>query len=329
MTRGEDTERLVTERLRAALPPEYRLYPNVEWTGPMRDGGPAEDGEADLVIAHPEHGLLVLEVKSGELSRDHEGRWWLGNLPLDRSPFEQAMRSQHQLVRKLESLPAWPERPGGGGPRTPHAGHAVAFPSVDLGSLPPGHVLLGPDAPRELVLDAEALETPESTRAWVERAFGYVVGDGGRGWSLEEAGMRTLDELLAPTVALHRLVRGRIVDDAPLLLEASREQLYLLRRIRERRVEVIGPAGSGKSMLAAEKARRLAREGYRTLLVCFNQRLATTMLVRPRRRHCLGLPRDHHLPPAVRAAGPAGRHPACSPEPHPAGLVGRDAAERP
>jgi hypothetical protein len=29
-------------------------------------------------------------------------------------------------------------------------------------------------------------------------------------------------------------------------------------------------------MLAAEKARRLAREGYRTLLVCFNQRLATT-----------------------------------------------------
>ena len=31
-------------------------------------------------------------------------------------------------------------------------------------------------------------------------------------------------------------------------------------------------------MLAAEKARRLAREGYRTLLVCFNQRLATTMM---------------------------------------------------
>jgi hypothetical protein len=42
-------------------------------------------------------------------------------------------------------------------------------------------------------------------------------------------------------------------------------------------VEVVGPAGSGKSMLAAEKARRLAAEGFRTLLVCFNQRLATSM----------------------------------------------------
>jgi hypothetical protein len=30
-------------------------------------------------------------------------------------------------------------------------------------------------------------------------------------------------------------------------------------------------------MLAAAKAERLAREGYRTLLVCFNQRLATTL----------------------------------------------------
>lgn len=278
MTRGEEAERLVAERLRAALPSEYRLYPNVEWTGPLRDGGPAMDGEADLVIAHPDLGLLVLEAKAGEPSRDREGRWWLGPIRLDRSPFEQAMRSRHELVRKLVSLPAWPVRPGGGGPRSPHAGHAVAFPSVDLASLPRGHVLLGPDAPRELVLDAEALETLQSARAWVERAFAYWIGDGSSGWSLDEGGMRQLDELLSPALELHRLVRGRIVDDAPELVAASREQRLVLGRTRDRRVEVLGPAGSGKSMLAAEKARRLAREGYRTLLVCFNQRLATTLL---------------------------------------------------
>ena len=45
-----------------------------------------------------------------------------------------------------------------------------------------------------------------------------------------------------------------------------------------RRVEVVGPAGSGKSMLAAEKARRLAAEGYRTLLVCFNSPLAAAFI---------------------------------------------------
>jgi hypothetical protein len=279
MTRGEEAERRVEERLRDALPPEYRLYPNVNWTGPMRDGGPAEDGEADLVIAHPEHGILVLEVKAGEPSRDGRGRWWLGPIPLDRSPFEQAMRSQKQLVRKLVSLPGWPSQQGADHRAEPHAGHGVAFPDVDLASLPPGHLLLGADAPPEIVLDATALETREWAQAWVERAFAYFLGDGVRGWPLEEAGMHLLDELLSPTLAMRRLVRGRIADDRPELLDASREQELILNRARSRRrVEVVGPAGSGKSLLAAEKARRLAREGYRTLLVCFNQRLATTLL---------------------------------------------------
>ena len=279
MTRGEEAERRVEERLREALPPAYHLYPNVAWTGPMRDRGPAEDGEADLVIAHPEHGILVLEVKAGEPSRDRNGRWWLGPIQLDRSPFEQAMRSQKQLVRKLVSLPGWPSERGIDHRAEPHAGHGVAFPDVDLASLPPGHVLLGADAPQEIVFDATALETPEGARAWVERAFAYFLGDGVRGWPLEETGMRLLDELLSPTLSMHRLVRGRIADDRAELLLASREQELILNRARSRRrVEVVGPAGSGKSMLAAEKARRLAREGYRTLLVCFNQRLATTLL---------------------------------------------------
>jgi AAA domain/Nuclease-related domain len=271
---GKAAERLVTERVRAALPAEaFHLYPNAEWLGSMRDGGPPRDGEADLVIVHADHGILVLEVKSGIPSRDHAGRWWIGGLALDRDPFTQAKESKHQLVRKLADMADWP-------PRTePRAGHAIALPDVDLASLPRGHVLLGADAPRELVLDAEALETPESIRRWVEGAHAYWLGDGSKGVPLGALGVRLLDELLAPTWALHRLVRGRIEDDRAELLAASREQALIVSRTKTlRRLEVVGPAGSGKSMLAAEKARRLAREGYRTLLVCFNQRLATSLI---------------------------------------------------
>ena len=271
---GKAAERLVVERVRAALPADtYHLYPNAEWLGSMRDGGPPRDGEADLVIVHAEHGVLVLEVKSGIPSRDGAGRWWIGGLALDQGPFKQAMESKHQLVRKLAEMADWP-------PRTePRAGHAIALPDVDLASLPRGHVLLGADAPRELVLDAEALETPEASRRWVEGAYAYWLGDGSKGVPLGALGVRLLDELLAPTWALHRLVRGHIEDDRADLLAASREQARIVSRTRTlRRLEVVGPAGSGKSMLAAEKARRLAREGYRTLLVCFNQRLATSLI---------------------------------------------------
>jgi hypothetical protein len=273
-SRGKAAERLVAERVRAALPADaFGLYPNAEWLGPMRDDGPPRDGEADLVIVHPEHGILVLEVKSGTPSRDHAGRWWIGGRELDQGPFTQAMQSKHQLVRKLAEMADWP-------PRTePRTGHAIALPDVDLASLPRGHVLLGADAPRELVLDAEALETPESIRRWVEGAYAYWLGDGSKGVPLGPLGVRLVDELLAPTWALHRLVRGHIEDDRADLLAASREQALIVSRTRTlRRLEVVGPAGSGKSMLAAEKARRLAREGYRTLLVCFNQRLATSLI---------------------------------------------------
>jgi hypothetical protein len=271
---GKAAERLVAERVRSALPSEtFRLYPNAEWLGSMREGGPPRDGEADLIIVHAEHGILVLEVKSGVPSRDHAGHWWIGGHALDRDPFTQAKDSKHQLVRKLADMADWP-------PRTePRAGHAIALPDVDLASLPRGHVLLGADAPRELVLDAEALETPESIRRWVDGAYGYWLGDGSRGAPLGALGVRLVDQLLAPTWTLHRLVRGHIEDDRADLLVASREQALIVSRTRTlRRLEVVGPAGSGKSMLAAERARRLAREGYRTLLVCFNQRLATSLI---------------------------------------------------
>ena len=73
---GERAERLVHDRLRAALPPEYALYPDVTWI--LRDRGTDREGEADLVIAHPDRGFLAIEVKSGPISRDGLGRWWSG-----------------------------------------------------------------------------------------------------------------------------------------------------------------------------------------------------------------------------------------------------------
>lgn len=271
-TRGEAADILVYSRLRDALPPEYHLYPNVRWVGRTRPFGPARDGEADLVIVHPDGGLLVIEVKDGRPSRDRDGRWYLGNLLLDESPFRQAERSERILRRALADLPGWPAR---GGPRT---GHTVAFPSIDLAALPPGHALLGPDAPARIVLDAAALDSPSAARGWVEGAFAYWLGAGMPGRPMDEATLALVDEFLAPTVELRPLVRRELEAAAGHLLTATRAQRMVLDGIRGvRRAAIVGPAGSGKSILAAERARRLAREGFRTLIVCFNQPLAVEL----------------------------------------------------
>ena len=269
---GDRAERIAEERIRAALPAEARCYANVRFVARTRPTGPAHDGEADLVIVHPEHGLLVIEVKSGEPSRDARNRWFIGGHPLTRSPFEQAEDAKHDLVGAIGEVL------GVTGDDRPRAGHAVAFPDADLASLPSGHALLGPDATPEIILDAAALADVESTRKALERAWDWWTGDGTRGRPLTPSQQERIHEYLAPTVALHRLVRRDVEDGRDRLIEASRAQMIVLNQNRsKRRLEIVGPSGSGKSLVAVERARRLARDGFRTLFVCFNQPLATAV----------------------------------------------------
>jgi hypothetical protein len=270
---GRDAERLVEARVRAALPEGARAYPNVGILARTRATGPGHDAEADLVVLHPEHGLLVIEVKSGEPGRDHAGHWYLGDRRLERSPVKQAEDAKHDLVHAITALPEWPSS------HQLRAGHAVAFPDADLATLPRGHALLGPDIVRDIVLDAEALSSSDATRRALERAWAWWTGDGTRGEPLTPTLFARIDEYLAPTLELHRLVRRDVDDARDRLLAAKRAQLTVLNQHRrERRVEVVGPAGSGKSLVAVEKARRLAKEGFRTLYLCFNQPLATAVL---------------------------------------------------
>ena len=269
---GDRAERLVEARVRAALPGGACCYPNVQFLARQRTSDAAHDGEADLVVIDPERGLLVIETKSGRPRRTGS-TWFIGDEPLKRSPFDQAMTAKHDLRRIVEALPDWTA-----GRRLPTA-HAVAFPDVDLASLPRGHTLLGPDVDREIVLDADALATPDATRAALDRVWAYWAGRDASPAALRPSEMAAIDACLAPTVTLHRLLRHDVAEGRDRLIGASRAQLLILNHNRRaRRVEVIGPAGSGKSLVAVEKARRLAAEGWRTRFVCFNQPLATAVL---------------------------------------------------
>ncbi len=270
---GESAERFAEAQVRSALPEGARLYANVPIVARTRPSGPAHDAEADLVVVHPEHGLLVIETKAGEPTRDASGRWWLGTRELPRSPFKQAEDAKHDLVRLIEDHPDWPTD------RRLRAGHAVAFPGADLASLPHGHALLGPGMPREIILDAEALSDTAHARRALERAWSHWTGDGSKGHPLDAHQLALIDNFLAPTLQLHRLLRRDVGDSKARLLQASIAQRLVLNQNRSRRkVEVIGPAGSGKSLVAVEQARRLARDGWRTLFVCFNQPLATAII---------------------------------------------------
>lgn len=70
-TRRQVAERLVVERLRAVVDRRTLVLDIVQWL--VRDHGAVRNGEADVVIADAERGILVIEVKSGVIRRDGTG----------------------------------------------------------------------------------------------------------------------------------------------------------------------------------------------------------------------------------------------------------------
>ncbi len=271
-TRGAEAERLVVDRLRAVLPDDVALLHHVRWM--LRDHGYEREGEADVVIGDPERGILTIEVKAGEISRDANGTWWAGR-PLTRSPFEQASDSRHALLRKLYELPNWPTD------LKPINGQAVAFPDVELDTMRARLGLMGPDVDPDLIADqSDFLDTDDGRRelrAFIDRAFALWGGKGDTR-APGKAAIALLQATMTEPLELRSMLRNEIAGGEREVVRLTEGQFGLLNTLRyHRRAAIVGGAGTGKTLLAAEKARRLAKEGYQTLLVCFNSPLAAML----------------------------------------------------
>jgi len=226
-TAGAIAERLVFKRVRAALPAEYRLYPNVSWIGRTAERRGIRDCEADLIIAHPDRGILVVEVKAGQIARDGQGRWWAGSHELEPNPFDQAKANLHALLRKLRDLPDAPPH------WDPIAGRAIALPDVDLESAGSNLRLLGPDVDSALILDHGHLLPDDAarTRTAIERMFDLIVGQSSQLRPPGEAGIALLEQLLHTPTELHSILRSEIAEGQAELVRLTDEQHHVLREL--------------------------------------------------------------------------------------------------
>ncbi len=266
--RGDDhdyspAEDRVYGALRDTLDDTFTAIHSVAWQS-VDDRGRAIKGEADFVIIHPRRGFLVLEVKGGRIQRDATTSRWFstdrhGMRFKIKNPFEQASRNRRLMAELLAARLGLREPPR-------MSGTGVVFPDA-VGDKRSLGVLAHPD------FVAMADDLP-SLGAWIERLFESVDG-GDAARTLPENWASTLEALIAPSVDLPMRL-GLVVHATT---EASdrltAEQFSVLDNLaRTRRVLVTGSAGTGKTVLALEKARRLAGAGVHTLLTCFNRPLA-------------------------------------------------------
>ncbi len=259
---ASSAERLLYQEFQRQLPDTFIVMYSVKWL--MRDRTHHDrDGEIDFLIVHRALGLLVLEVKGGRIRIDSRTRQWYTmdrdnhETLLKKSPFDQARDNLYALKSKLEEVPKTR-------PYIYRLQRGVAFPNVVVDQSD-----IGLYGDREIVIDSTDLGRLEAT---VKR----IMGSPEHGPALSEAAERALVDTLEPSLEIRRIGLGAHVIHAEQQIDTlTQGQFAILDALRLRPHAVIsGCAGSGKTMLAMEKARRLANEGFAVLFTCFNKNLA-------------------------------------------------------
>jgi len=261
----------VYDQLRISLDDSYHVFYSRPWLGLDRLGN-ERDGECDFVVAHPDTGLLAIEVKGGAISYHPQEDQWKstdrkGFTHKIKDPVEQARSSKYQIIRKLRSARGMEHVFVG-------ASHGVIFP--DVGSL---NVDLGMDRPKELFCCQDQLFG--SLGEWIASRM-QRNGRGAERDGLGAAGISALTQLLAAPFALSFKIGGSLAEAEQGFRNLEPQQYQILDQIEGiPRALVSGGAGTGKTVLAMEQAVRSSKAGRRTLLVChgrpLSNHLATTL----------------------------------------------------
>ena len=241
------SEQLVWDALKLGLPKHATLIAN--WRRTDSDG----EHEADIVVVWPGHGIFALEVKGGLVQQQYDGNWTStdkhGDVhPVD--PFGQAQRNAHTVADYL--MYRWSL----GKVRVPWL---VVFPQTEL---PLGFETAA--ASRDRIIDKTELAELADRLMQVGDQGGYKTD--ATGPRCDQA-VRLLADIRDPQQALlaDRPDRERIVRQ---LTEEQYERLEEM--ALNDRFAIVGPAGSGKTYLALEQARRRVSAGERVAIVCFS-----------------------------------------------------------
>jgi hypothetical protein len=287
------------EACRDRLPSDVMVIYSANWI--YRDAqGRLYEGEADFTIVSPQGGVLAVEVKGGGVSFNATTGAWHS---VDRSgkkndikdPFRQASRERHALLHQITRHPTWRQWDG----RRFTIGHAVMLPDI-LDETP----LIGADRQRELIGVHRDLE---GVVKWFERAtrFWRQTSDD----VLGAKGVRLIKDILCGSIDVRPSLGPTIDDLEQQRIRLTANQAKVFRIIGGRRRAVVsGGAGTGKTVLAVEKAKSLAADGLNVLLLCYNRPLADWLAVGMRDEPLIQVLSYHQLcDQRIRQAGQRGR----------------------
>lgn len=209
----------------------------------------------------------MIEVKGGGISFEAGTGEWFSTDAANRrhvikNPFWQGRNAKHQILAALRRHGEWF--------RLVHGpiciGHAVWLPDIVS-----SEQIIGPDRPRELILTFPDLNSPELA---VRKAWAFSGSHSPERCELGRRGVDLVEAIFAREFSVRPSVAARIAEEESVRIELTDIQFRILKMLGpRRRVGICGGAGTGKTLLALEKAQELGRRGFKTLLLAFNRPL--------------------------------------------------------
>lgn len=246
---------------------------SVPWIRVTAYGTP-RDGESDFIVFHKTKGILLIEVKGGiGITFDPTcGEWKSigkkGAVHDIKNPFRQSHDSKHALINYLKNDEEWSHL----GLR-PTFGHAVLFPEISDASK-----LVGPDRPEEIV---GTLNNMEKFEGWINSVYDYWSGSP-KNQNVKELGTVGMDYVFrhfCKPIEVKPLLSALLQDEEEQRIQLTLEQSRAISGLKQmRRASIAGGAGTGKTLLAIQRAKELAESGLKTLLICYNQPLADQLI---------------------------------------------------
>ena len=241
------------------LPDDWYIYHSLNWKERSKNGR-ISWGEADFVIFNKSYGILVIEVKSGGILFK-DGKWFQKRLDNEeinemKNPFNQANRSKYKLIDEIDYKFPYGDRC--------FIDKAVWFPSINSNDLEKTNLPLEYD--KRLILTNESLSNPLSSLISV-----YNYYNSSRYTMLSDSSIKSIKNIIMPNFDLIPSA-SNIKDEIDYVFyQLTNEQKKVLNFIVDQQtVAIQGSAGTGKTFIAVEQAKRLSKN-KKVLFLCFNK----------------------------------------------------------
>lgn len=245
------------------LPDDYYVLHSFQ-INKIKEDNSLFEGEGDFVIFNRYKGILVLEAKATRAYYSQR-TWYYGSGKEMQSggPFEQARRAMHAIKNRMEK-----QKMNDIVSRCKFL-YAVWFPLVDAAYI--RALNLPMEVSADQIITMEALYDPET---YIDRMYSFTDHEKTETNLSDAQARRVINEVLCPEFDIAPAA-GIDVDIKHLVFhKLLKEQSAVLNFLDEQRTAVInGAAGTGKTLVAVEKAKRHARRGEKVLFLCFNSQL--------------------------------------------------------